>query len=101
MRTLFGITNDSQIVFMSPPHGSDAFCNVLRKQIVTQLNCGNHTSCKEPISTARESESPRCFVLGVKKASRENHLVDIFFGGKEKHLESITQKHFSGVEKNI
>ena len=86
------------IVFMSPPHGSDAFCKVLRKQIVTQLNCGNHTSCKEPINTARESESPRCFVLGVKKASRENHL-DIFLGCKEKHLESITQKQFSGVEK--
>ena len=76
------------IVFMSPTHGSDAFCKVLRKQIVTQLNCGNHTSCKEPISTARESESPRCFVLVVKKASRENHLyIYIYF--------------FLGVKKNI
>ena len=46
-----------------------------------------------------ESESPRCFFLGVKKTSRENHL-DIFWQA-QKQLESITQMHFSGGEKSI
>ena len=41
------------IFFSSPPQGSDDFCKVLRKQLVTQLNCGNHASCKEPRNTTR------------------------------------------------
>ena len=41
------------IFFSSPPQGSDDFCKVVRKQLVTQLNCGNHASCKEPRNTTR------------------------------------------------
>ena len=98
------------IFFSSPPQGSDDFCKVLRKQLVTQLNCGNHASCKEPRNTTRcsfyrggrnknygESESPRCFFLGWKKASKENHL-DIFWQ-TQNQLENITQMHFSCGEK--
>ena len=35
------------IFFSSPPQGSDDFC----KQLVTQLNCGKHASCKKPRNT--------------------------------------------------
>ena len=41
------------IFFISVPLGSDAFCKVLKKQIITQFKCGNHTSCTEPINSTR------------------------------------------------
>ena len=45
------------IFFISVPLGSDAFCKALKKQIITQFNCGNHASCTEPINSTRCSFS--------------------------------------------
>ena len=74
------------IFFSSPPQGSDDFCKVVRKQLVTQFKCGNHTSCKEPRNTTRCS-----FSRGGEKKTRENQKrPDAFFCGEKKHLGKMT-----------
>ena len=55
------------IFFISIPLGSDAFCKALKKQIITQFKCGNHTSCTEPKNSTRCS-----FSRGGEKKTREN-----------------------------
>ena len=73
----------------------DAFCKDLKKQIITQFKCGNHTSCTEPKNSTRCS-----FSRGGEKKTRENQKrPNAFFWWWEKHLGKIAQMHFLVVKK--
>ena len=73
------------IFFISVPLGSDAFCQALKKQIITQFKCGNHTSCTEPIN------STRCSFSREREKNRENQKrPDAFSVVKKKHIGKMT-----------